>query len=102
MLTSDFPGSPSYANQPGLSTFQEMKALVVARLMLEEVLAASTINNARQFNIQKDYGTVEVGKMANLLLLDSNPLVSIEAWDTIQFVILNGEPINRDVLAVHQ
>jgi imidazolonepropionase-like amidohydrolase len=102
LLASDFPGSPSYANQPGLSTFQEMKALVLAGLTLEEVLAASTINNARQFNIQKDYGTVEVGKMANLLLLDSNPLVSIEAWDTIQFVILNGEPINRDVLAVHQ
>jgi len=102
LLASDFPGSPSYANQPGLTTFQEMKAMAAAGLTLEEVLAASTINNAKQFNIQNDYGSVEVGKVANLLLLDSSPLVSIEAWDTIQFVILNGELINRDDLAVQQ
>jgi len=102
LLASDFPGSPSYANQPGLTTFQEMKAMAAAGLTLEEVLAASTINNAKQFNIQNDYGSVEMGKVANLLLLDSSPLVSIEAWNTIQFVILNGALINRDDLAVQQ
>jgi len=102
LLASDFPGSPSYANQPGLTTFQEMKAMAAAGLTLKEVLAASTINNARQFNIQSDYGSVEVGKVANLLILENSPLVSIEAWDTIHTVILNGDPIDRVDLAVHQ
>jgi len=41
------------------------------------VLTAATINNAKQFNIENDYGTVEVGKIANLLLLKDNPLIFI-------------------------
>ena len=99
LLASDFPGSPSFANQPGLTTYQEMKAMVTAGLSLEEVLAAATINNAKQFRIDKDYGTVEVGKVANLLLLKTNPLDSIESWNRIETIILHGEPIKRESLA---
>jgi len=100
LLASDFPGSPGFANQPGLTTYQEMKAMVDAGLTLNEVLAAATINNAIQFKIQNDYGTVEVGKIANLLLLNNNPLNSIEAWDSIDLIILNGRPIARHTLSV--
>lgn len=99
LLASDFPGSPSFANQPGLTTYQEMKAMVTAGLSLEEVQASATINNAKQFKIENDYGTVEVGKIANLLLLKSNPLDSIESWNSIETIILHGEPIKRESLA---
>ncbi|WP_252738852.1 amidohydrolase family protein [Colwellia sp. D2M02] len=102
LLASDFPGSPSFANQPGLTTYQEMKAMVTAGLSLEEVLAAATINNAKQFRIDKDYGTVEVGKIANLLLLESNPLDAIESWDSIETIILHGSPIARENLVVNK
>ncbi len=102
LLASDFPGSPSFANQPGLSTYQEMKAMVSAGLSLEEVMAAATINNATQFRIDKDYGTVEVGKIANLLLLENNPLYSVEAWSSIETVFLHGEPIARESLEVNK
>jgi imidazolonepropionase-like amidohydrolase len=102
LLASDFPGSPSFANQPGLATFQEMKAMVDAGLSLENVLSAATINNARQFKIDNDYGTVEVGKIANLLLLKDNPLSSIESWNSIEMIILRGNPIRREELAVNQ
>lgn len=100
LLGSDFPGSPSFANQPGLTTFKEMKAMVSAGLSLEEVLAAATINNVKQFKMENDYGTVEVGKIANLLLLNNNPLDSIEAWNSIDTIILHGEPIARHTLSV--
>jgi imidazolonepropionase-like amidohydrolase len=100
LLASDFPGSPSYANQPGLTTFQEMKAMADAGLTLEEILAAATINNAKQFKISHDYGSVETGKIANVLLLNSNPLKSINAWENIDTVILHGKPIIRETLAV--
>ncbi len=99
LLGSDFPGSPTYANQPGLTTFLEMKGLFAAGLTLSEVLAASTINNARQFNLDADYGTVEEGKFANLLLLGENPLRTIDAWDSIEFVVLHGEVIERAALS---
>ncbi|WP_028772293.1 amidohydrolase family protein [Shewanella waksmanii] len=98
LLASDFPGSPSYANQPGLTTFQEMKAMANAGLSPAQVLAAATINNAKQFKMDADYGTVQVGKKANLLVLERNPLASVEAWDSIETVILNGKPIARQVL----
>ncbi len=100
LLASDFPGSPSFANQPGLTSFQEMKAMANAGLTLEDILAAATVNNAKQFKIAQDYGTVEVGKIANLLLLNSNPLDSIDAWNSIETIILHGKPLARaDLIA---
>jgi imidazolonepropionase-like amidohydrolase len=49
--------------------------------------------------MEKDYGTVEKGKIANLLLLDANPLADVDAWARIDRVILRGEPIDRESLA---
>ncbi|MEZ9596137.1 amidohydrolase family protein [Shewanella sp. 10N.261.52.F9] len=102
LLASDFPGSPSFANQPGLTTFQEMKAMVDAGLSLSEVLEAATINNAKKFKIENNYGTVEVGKTANLLLLKNNPLGSIESWNSIDTIFLHGKPIHREELVVNK
>ena len=50
----------------------------------------------------KDYGTVEVGKIANLLLLDNNPLTSVESWNSIDTIILHGNPIARESLMVNK
>lgn len=102
LLGSDFPGSPSHANQPGLTTFLEMKMMAQAGVPLTEVLAASTINNAKQFNLIDDYGTVEEGKIANLLLLSENPLQSVGAWNTIQSIVLHGVIIDRDEMAANR
>ena len=60
------------------------------------VLEAATINNARQFGLAGDYGTVETGKIANLLLLTANPLDGVEAWRSIETVILRGEAHARE------
>ncbi len=79
-----------------------MKAMVNAGLSLTEVLDAATINNAKKFKIENNYGTVEVGKMANLLLLKNNPLGSIESWNSIDTVFLHGKPISRAELVVNK
>jgi len=102
LIASDFPGSPSYANQPGLTTYQEMVMMADAGISLNNILAAATINNARQFNIAHDYGTIEVGKIANLLLLKENPLVTIEAWDSIEKIVLHGNVLEREMLRADQ
>jgi imidazolonepropionase-like amidohydrolase len=99
LLGSDTPSSPTYANQPGYDTFREMKLMARAGIPLSAILAAGTINNARQLRLDRDYGTVEKGKIANLLLLDANPLADVEAWTRIDKVILRGEPIDRETLA---
>ncbi len=100
LLGSDSPGSPSYANQPGLNTYKEMKMMALAGIPLESIFAAATINNAAQFGMDDDYGAVEEGKIANLLILRENPLEYIEAWNSIESVILHGQIIERDTLAV--
>jgi imidazolonepropionase-like amidohydrolase len=76
-----------------------MQLMAQAGIPLSAIFAAGTLNNARQLGLDKDYGTLEQGKIANLLLLDANPLASLEAWTKIDKVILHGEPIDRETLA---
>jgi len=99
LLGSDTPSAPTYGNQPGYDTFKEMRLMAQAGIPLSAIFAAGTINNARQLRLEKDYGTIEKGKVANLLLLEANPLASVEAWSRIDTVILRGEPIERESLA---
>jgi imidazolonepropionase-like amidohydrolase len=99
LLGSDTPSAPTYGNQPGYDTYKEMQLMVQAGIPLSAIFAAGTINNAKQLGLDKDYGTIEKGKIANLLLLEANPLASLEAWTRIDQVILHGEPIDRETLA---
>jgi imidazolonepropionase-like amidohydrolase len=99
LLGSDTPSAPTYASQPGYDTFKEMRLMAQAGIPLSAIFAAGTINNARQLGLDKDYGTIENGKIANLLVLRENPLASVDAWTQIDTVILRGEPIERESLA---
>ena len=99
LLGSDTPSSPTYGNQPGYDTYREMRLMAQAGIPLAAILQAGTLNNARQFRLDQDYGTVEPGKVANLLLLGANPLTTILAWNQIDKVILRGEAIERETLA---
>ena len=99
LLGSDTPSAPTYGNQPGYDTWKEMRLMADAGIPLDAIFAAATINNARQLRLDEDYGSIEKGKIANLLLLDANPLANIEAWTKIDRVILHGEPIDRETLA---
>jgi imidazolonepropionase-like amidohydrolase len=101
LLGSDTPSAPTYGNQPGYDTFREMRLMAASGIPLSAIFAAGTINNARQIGLDKDYGTIEKGKVANLLLLEANPLSSVEAWSKIDTVILRGEPIARETLAAN-
>jgi imidazolonepropionase-like amidohydrolase len=99
LMGSDTPSAPTYGNQPGYDTYKEMRTMAEIGIPLEAIFAAATINNARSLRLEKDYGTIEKGKIANLLLLDANPLASVEAWTKIDKVILHGVPIERESLA---
>ncbi|MBC8025266.1 MAG: amidohydrolase family protein [Steroidobacteraceae bacterium] len=99
LLGSDTPSAPTYGNQPGYETYKEMRMMADIGIPLQAIFAAGTINNARSLRLDNDYGTIEKGKVANLVLLDANPLASIEAWTKIDKVILHGEPIERETLA---
>ena len=58
-----------------------------------------TIGNARAFGLDREIGTIEAGKRADLLILTSSPLENVMAYDTIDRVILGGEVIMRKSLS---
>jgi imidazolonepropionase-like amidohydrolase len=99
LLGSDTPSAPTYGNQPGYDTYREMRLMAQAGVSMRGILEAATINNARQFGLAKDYGSVESGKLANLLLLKGNPLESVRAWSEIDRIVLRGKVIERETLA---
>lgn len=99
LLGSDTPSAPTWADQPGLNTWRELQHMARAGLSLRELLKAATSRNAEVFGLQ-DLGTIEPGKTANLLLLHADPLASVDAWNAIESVILHGEVISREALAV--
>jgi Amidohydrolase family len=74
LLGSD---SPQAFSVPGFSLAHEMDAMVDAGLSTWTVLSAATRNPAEFFSRSAEFGTVEVGKRADLLLLDGNPLEDI-------------------------
>ena len=96
---SDTPSGPTYGNPPGLNGFLELERLAAAGIPLPRLLASATIDAARAFHLDSLYGTIEPGKMANLLLLRANPLETVEAYDAIDVVIVRGKLLDRSVLA---
>ena len=101
LFGTDTPSAPTYGNLPGLNGYLEMQQLHRAGLSLEQIFRAATINNAREFKLESQLGTIEPGKIANLILLKKSPLESVDAYDTIVTVWVHGRPISRDSLAAN-
>ena len=55
-----------------------------------EAIQSATIVPAKVMNLDKEVGTIEAGKRADMILLDSNPLESISNIRTVKTVIANG------------
>jgi imidazolonepropionase-like amidohydrolase len=74
----------------GVSSQVEMELMVEAGLKPADALRAATINAARMLGREKEQGTVEAGKVADLLILDANPLDDIKAVRSINRVVKGG------------
>jgi imidazolonepropionase-like amidohydrolase len=96
---SDTPSGPTFGNPPGLNGFLELERLARAGVPLPRLLAGVTIEAARAFHLDSLYGTVEAGKVANLVLLRVSPLETVEAYDAIDLVIVRGKVLDRSALA---
>jgi Amidohydrolase family len=101
LFGTDTPSAPTYGNLPGLNGYLEMRQLQKAGLSLAQIFRAATISNARKFKLDSQLGTIEPGKIANLVLMKQSPLESLEAYDSITTVWVHGKPISRDGLAAN-
>jgi len=62
----------------GAATQIELELLVEAGLTPEDALRAATVNAARMIDKDKEFGTLEAGKAADLVILDADPRVDIK------------------------
>ena len=80
----------SDARIPGHEFHRELELLVKAGLTPMEAIQSATIVPAKVMNLDKDAGTIEPGKRADMILLDANPLENISNIRTVRTVITNG------------
>jgi imidazolonepropionase-like amidohydrolase len=83
---------------PGFSLHDELEALVEAGLSPTEALAAATIEPARFLGREEELGTVAAGKLADLVVLDADPLERIANTRRIAAVLADGRYLPRDEL----
>jgi Tol biopolymer transport system component len=83
---------------PGLGYHWEMWALASGGMTSLEVLRSATLVGAEAIGYAQDLGSIETGKLADLVILDGDPLVDIRNTNTIRWVMKNGELFEGDTL----
>ena len=88
--------SPQTWTPPGFAAHRELTALVASGLTPFQALETGTRNVAVFLNAEDRTGTVEVGKRADLLLVNANPLEDVANAQEITGVMLNGRWLLRE------
>jgi len=88
-------GTDSGAVMPGISIHREMEFLVGAGLTPMQAIQAATKVGAQYLGQEKELGTIEAGKLADLIVLSGDPLKDIRQSRTVELVIKDGAVIDR-------
>ena len=80
----------AHGQQQGLAAHWEMWSFVRGGFSPIEALQAATIVPARHLGFDRDIGSLEVGKLADLVVMNSNPLEEITNTDKVSMVMING------------
>lgn len=83
---------------PGLSIHDELMFYKEAGLSNYETLKTATVNASETHAKMSTMGTIEVGKIANLILADQNPLLNLSALQKPRLVFIKGRKLNRETL----
>ena len=89
-------GNPGTAHGPGV--YAEMEAMQQAGMPAKAVFASATIVAARAMALDKEVGSVEAGKRADLVVFDADPTTDIGNARRVHFVVHNGVLYNRQDL----
>jgi imidazolonepropionase-like amidohydrolase/WD40 repeat protein len=92
-------GVGSHGQLQGLGYHWELWAMQSGGLPEHDALRAATIFGAQAIGLGTDLGSIEPGKLADILVLDANPLDDIRNTNTVHMVMINGRIYNADTLA---
>jgi Tol biopolymer transport system component len=87
-------GVGSHGEFQGLGYHWELWALQSGGMRTIDALKAATILGAEGLGLDKDLGSLEPGKLADLIIMEKNPLENIRNTNTIQYVMKNGRLID--------
>ncbi len=90
--------APLGLSVPGYSLHSELEMLVRAGLTPLEALESATVRPAEYFSLQDEMGSIDVGKKADMVLLDANPLDDIANTKRIAAVVTKGKLLTSDDL----
>jgi len=97
LLGSD---APQVMNVPGFSLHHEMRDMSDAGIPPYKILESGTIGPAKYFGAEGQYGTIQTGSVADLILLGANPLDDIANTSRIEGVFVRGQYLSKEEIAM--
>jgi len=91
-------GIGAHGELQGLGYHWEMWGFELGGMQPVEVLRAATIDGAKIIGVDQDLGSIEVGKLADMVILDANPLDNIRNTVEIDRIVQNGRLFDGDTL----
>lgn len=79
---------------------QEMRLMLAAGMRPRSLLRSATLNSATALGIADDYGSIELGKIADFVIVASNPLEEMAALEDIKAVVVDGNYLDRSALTI--
>ncbi len=98
MRAGGFATIGEHGENPGMGSHWELWAYATAMKPLE-VLRMATLNGARLVGLEREVGSLSVGKLADLIVLNADPLEHIENTANIKYVMKSGRLYDADTLA---
>ena len=88
----------SHGQIQGIGAHWELWMLEQGGMTEMQALRAATYNGAKYLGMEKEIGSLKAGKLADLIVLDANPLDNIQNTNTVRYTMINGRLYDADTM----